>query len=308
MWRRPLRVGIVQSVIPTRGDYEAHANDPALLGDPGFRSRQSAHLAAIMNGVSQMICVRDTHCMQQRPDGRVIDLLVFPELAVHPHDIAAIVMPFVRTYKCIMLFGKVYHREPSLPGSPLLNTCQWMIPEWTPAAGFQVHTFEQGKKYIAQPEYGLNPSPQGFRPVQWLVEYEWSSDAANTRPLIITASVCYDATDIALASDLRSRSDLYIVCALNKDVGTFDRLSEGLHYHMFQGVMIVNNGHYGGSNFFMPFKKDFHRQVFHLHGQPQASIAFAEIDPEKLINRPTDPDPDTFPAGKWKTPPAGFSP
>ena len=47
------------------------------------------------------------------------------------------------------------------------------------------------------------------------------------------ASVCYDATDLTLAADLRSQSDLYIICALNRDVGTFDRLAEALHYHIY---------------------------------------------------------------------------
>ena len=133
----------------------------------------------------------------------------------------------------------------------------------------------------------------------------------------MSASVCYDATDLELARDLRDENDLYIVVALNRDVGTFDRMSEGLHYHMFQGVIVVNNGQFGGSSFFMPFKESFHRQVFHLHGQPQVSIAFAEISPRKLINRPNSTwvnlhgdlveaieDP---PAGDWKTPPAGWS-
>jgi hypothetical protein len=70
-------------------------------------------------------------------------------------------------------------------------------------------------------------------------------------------------------------------------------------------VLLVNNGQFGGSSFFMPFEKPFHRQVFHFHGQPQVAIGFAEICPEKLINRPK---PNTIgrPEGDWKTPPAGW--
>jgi hypothetical protein len=123
----------------------------------------------------------------------------------------------------------------------------------------------------------------------------------------LSASICYDATDLALASDLKTRNDVYIVCALNQDVGTFDRMSEGLHYHMYQGVIVVNNGQFGGSSFYMPFGASFHRQVFHLHGQPQASIAFAEITPEKLINRPNK-NPHVAPIGEWKTAPANWNP
>ena len=263
-------------------------------------------MAAMIEGVSQMLRVRDTHRQQNRSDGGVIDLLVFPELAIHPLDIDPLIVPFIRTHKCIVLFGQVYHRDSLQPGSPLINSCLWMIPQWSPAAGFQIGRIEQGKQHLTEAERTLSPTPESFRPVQWLVEYQWHSDTDTHRPLVLSASICYDATDLALASDLRSRSDLYIVCALNRDVGTFDRMSEGLHYHMFQGVIIVNNGQFGGSSFFMPYSEAYNRQVFHLHGQPQATIAFAEIAPRKLLGRRSNMV-NELPVGAWKTPPAGWS-
>ncbi len=307
-WERPLRIGIVQSLIPNFDDYSQHLNDPELINDPHLRTRQRAHLSAVMEGVAQMLRVRDTHRQQLRNDNRIIDLLIFPELAIHPDDISPRILPFVRKHRCLVLFGQVYHPKDSMPCSPLINSCLWMIPEWSYTTGLQIRQVEQGKQNLALREQGFTPQPIGFRPAQWLIEYQWNSDVKSHRPLILSASVCYDATDLALAADLRSRSDLYIICALNLDVGTFDRMSEGLHYHMFQGVIVVNNGQYGGSSFLMPFKDTFHRQVFHLHGQPQVSIAFAEISPQKLIERPTENAGTaiSFPEGKWKTPPAGW--
>lgn len=130
------------------------------------------------------------------------------------------------------------------------------------------------------------------------------------RPLAhvaLTASICYDSTDVSLSADLWSRSDIYSVCALNKDVGTFDRMSESLHYHMFQGMLVANNGEYGGSNCYMPFSRPERRQVLHLHGQPQSQIAFVEIDPEKMINRPNGNE-HKEPKGEWKKHPAGWTP
>ncbi len=307
-WDRPLRIGIVQSIIPSLEDYSRYLSDPELLNDPSFRTRQQAHLSAIMEGVAQMLNVRDTHRQQTRSDGRVIDLLIFPELAIHPHDINTRILPFVRKHKCLMLFGQVYHPKDYQSGCPLINSCLWIVPVWSKAQGLQIRQIEQGKKNLAGQEANFIPAPVGFRPVQWLIEYQWHSDLVKHRPLILSASICYDATDLALAADLRSRSDLYIICALNKDVGTFDRMSEGLHYHMYQGVIVVNNGEFGGSSFYMPFRETYHRQVFHLHGQPQVSIAFAEIFPQKLINRPiVSANPSIlFPEGSWKTPPAGW--
>ncbi len=305
-WGRPLRVGVVQTVIPDLGDYAHYATAPDLSGDPAFRLRHRAHLASALEGVNQMRRLRDTHRSMDSDDGQIIDLLVFPELAVHPADVGPLLVPFARKHRCILLFGMVYHAEPRLAGSPLVNSCQWLIPDWTRSSGFQLRTVEQGKLHLTADEESLTPPPVGFRPAQWLVEYKWSSDPDH-RPLIITASVCYDATDLTLAADLRSRSDLYVICALNRDVGTFDRMSEALNYHMYQGVLLVNNGQFGGSSFFMPFDKPFHRQVFHSHGQPQVAIAFAEISPEKLVNRSkSNTDAGGAPEGTWKMPPAGW--
>ena len=315
-WGRSLRIGVVQSVIPDLGDYSCYATAPDLSGDPSFRVRHRAHLAAALEGVNQMRRLRDTHRSMVHNDGQTIDLLVFPELAVHPADVGPLLVPFARKHRCILLFGMVYHAEPRLVGSPPINSCQWLIPEWTKTSGFQLRAVEQGKLHLTDDEKSLTPAPAGFRPAQWLVKYIWSSNRDH-RPLTMTASVCYDATDLTLAADLRSRSDLYIICALNRDVGTFDRMSEALHYHMYQGVLLVNNGQFGGSSFFMPFEKPFHRQVFHFHGQPQVAIAFAEICPEKLVARPK---PNAIkgdlltgigsehapPEGNWKTPPAGW--
>jgi hypothetical protein len=75
---------------------------------------------------------------------------------------------------------------------------------------------------------------------------------------------------------------MFIIPALNLDVGTYDNMSVALHYLMFQMVVVANNGTYGGSNAYFPFDKPFTRQLFHLHGQPQASIAFFELDAETI--------------------------
>ena len=312
---RPLRVGIVQSVIPSFKDYIDNHTNPQLNGHT-LRTRRRAHLAAIMEGVSQMLHVRRTHLHLPRSDNRNIDLLIFPELAVHPDDVDLLILPFVRQHRCIVLIGQVYHPKDTTPNSPLINSALWLIPEWSPSHGLHVRRIEQGKRHLTNEEKQLSPAPVGFRPVQWLIDYQWHTNSSVNRPLRLTASICYDATDIALAADLRSRSDLYIVCALNRDVGTFDRMTEALHYHMFQGVILVNNGQYSGSSFFMPFGNAYERQIFHLHGQPQASIAFAEVHPRKLVERPLQaladdtiriPSPDLFPYGKWKEPPADWS-
>jgi hypothetical protein len=81
-----------------------------------------------------------------------------------------------------------------------------------------------------------------------------------------------------------------------------------LHYHMFQMVIVANNGLYGGSNAYAPYSHSWERQIFHMHGQPQASIAFLEIDniarfkDRKSLSAPDAANGFTY---AFKPPPAG---
>jgi hypothetical protein len=203
----------------------------------------------------------------------------------------------------MILAGMTYERL--IAEQPLINSALWVIPEWSAAHGLQIRTRRQGKAYLAPSEQTFNIGTtrlQGFRPCQWLIGYLWSSDPA-AQPLWLTASVCYDATDLRMAADLRNESDVYAIPAFNKDVKTFDQMALALHYHMFQLIIVANNGQYGGSNAYWPVDDPHRRQVFHLHGQPQASIAFLEIDYiADLLNRRNCAGPSSG----WKYPPAGM--
>ena len=82
---------------------------------------------------------------------------------------------------------------------------------------------------------------------------------------------------------------------------------------MFQLVIVANNGQFGGSNAYSPYREQHIRQVFHLHGQPQASVAFLEIDNIKgFLTRRADALSQPSPAvaagslPSWKFPPAGM--
>ena len=204
-------------------------------------------------------------------------------------------------FRTLILAGLTY--QELFPGKPLVNSALWIIPEWSKAGGLQVRIRRQGKAHLAPDEKRHNL--QGFRPCQWLMRYRWASDHS---PVTLTAAVCYDATDLGLAADLRTESDVFAIPALNRDVKTFDEMALALHYHMFQLVVVVNNGRYGGSNAYWPSADAHRRQLFHLHGQPQASIGFFEIDDipgfleRRRNNRRTVRK--QRPA-EWKSPPAG---
>lgn len=296
---RPLRVCVVQTVIPGPSEF---TSADLCLSDPATRRRHRNHLSAALAAVERMLDLRETH----KDRSNRLDWLILPELSVHPSDVETHLVPFARAHKTIILAGLTY--EAVLPNQPLVNSALWLIPVWSQERGLEVLRRRQGKKHLALEEQSLN-SPvelvQSFRPCQWLVGYEWHTNGVD-RPLWLTGSVCYDATDIRLAADLRNRSDIFAVPACNRDVNTFDQMALALHYHMFQMVIVANNGTFGGSNAYAPYREPYIRQVFHLHGQPQASIAFLEIDDIRAFLRRGEQG--TPPGGTWKHAPAGFCP
>ena len=290
---RPLRGCVVQSVIP----HDGHFRDTDLeLNDPQIRRQLRNHLTSGLAAVTKMLELRETHA----PGEGRLDWIVFPELAIHPEDVDRYLIPYARARKTIVLAGLVYERL--VATEPLVNSAIWVLPIATPSDGLQMIKLRQGKRHLSPMENGLQPHIHGFRPCQWLIGYQWSSGDGE-EPLWLSASVCYDATDLGLASDLRHRSDVFAIPALNRDVGTFDNMAHALHYHMFQPVLVANNGAYGGSNKYSPKgAAPYTRQVFHTHGQPQATISFFEIpDIDDLTRRWEKGYAQT---SDWKYPPA----
>ena len=244
--KRPLRACVVQTVIPAADDFP---QTDLALNESAIRRRHRNHLSAALAAVERMLALRETH---KGSEGR-LDWLILPELAVHPKDVRTHLIPFARAHRAMILTGLTY--EEILVGQPLVNSALWVIPEWSDAYGLQIKTRRQGKAHLAPDEQVFNCGGahvlQGFRPCQWLIGYPWSS-ADGTQPVWLTAAVCYDATDLGLAADLRDVSDVFAIPALNQDVKTFDQMAVALHYHMFQLVVIANNGQYGGSNAYWP--------------------------------------------------------
>jgi hypothetical protein len=310
---RPLHACIVQTVRPNVADIKAQDAD-LTLSDKQFRKTHRDHLSSTLKAIERMLDLRKSHCGSKCG----LDLLVLPELALHPADIKTHVLPFVRTHKAIVLAGTTYQSLD--PKQLLVNAALWVIPKLTPQHGLQVDCRLQGKQHLAREEIALNsPTPRirGFRPCQWLVGYDWAGPC-DADPLWLTAAICYDATDLKLAADLRTRSDVFAIPALNQDYETFDHMAAALHYHMFQMVVVVNNGQFGGSCAVAPYKEAFKRELFHLHGQPQASIGFFEIEDIGAFKRrhsesrfgsvgiAAPAQPSITPVYRWKFPPAGL--
>lgn len=261
-----LRIAVAQTVIPRRDHFET---DKQLVA-PDYRGLHRRHTAAVLTGVDRMLHVRSTH---QSNNGE-IDLLVLPELSVHPEDLRTLVLPFVRRNKCMICAGIVFHPV-SEDDDRLINVAGWFIPIRKPFGGTEIEVIFQGKQHLTKDERQLGISP--FRPAQWIFQL-MNPTARNKMLWRLSSAVCYDATDLNLAADLKDNTDMFIVPALNPDVGTFDNMAAALHYHMFQHVVVANSGEFGGSSAHAPFKKNYERTLFHLHGNEQAAIGFFDVN------------------------------
>jgi hypothetical protein len=263
-----LRVAVLQTVLPRS---EVLVQDPELL-DPGNRIEQLRHFTSALSALDAMLRLRETHTPQ---DGR-LDLLVLPELSIHIDDIDTILVPFARQHRCMVFGGLVYHRLLGGPRSTLVNSAVWLLPTLNALGGLSMDRIRQGKQHLAPNVEENIEGLGGWRPCQHIVQLlEGPLDAALWT---FSGSICYDATDLGLASDLRNLTDTWLVPALNKDVNLFDAMVAALHYHMFQHVVVCNNGEFGGSVTQAPFSESFRRTIVHHHGNEQATISFFELD------------------------------
>ena len=278
-----MRVGVVQTVLPKLDMLTADRE----LNDPAVRTRHRGHLAAVLVGVHRMLQVRETHCSDAG-----IDLLILPELSVHTADIDSHLVPFARQHHCIVFAGIVYFRVPP-DSNHLVNIGLWIIPIRNSRGTIQMAFVAQGKKHLTTLEQGWGIT--SFRPAQWLLHFV--DPRSGERLWTMSGAVCYDSTDLRLAADLRDHTDMFVVPALNLDIGTFDSMAGALHYHMYRHMIVANTGEYGGSTGQAPFSDKHKRVIFHTHGNEQALVSFFEVDMSTYQG-----------GGELKTPPAGYRP
>ena len=235
------------------------------------------------------------------PQRAYLDLIVFPELAIHPDDMDLLRQLSDRTKAAIFAgqthFQHPYYQQPVNRGVWVLRTQH--------QSGRQIVPVYQGKQYPTDDEEACGV--KGHRPYQVLVELSTKLPAETAR---LTGAICYDATVLKLAADLRDVSDLFVIAALNQDITTFDAMTEALHYHMYQPVVLANTGEFGGSNAVAPYSEHYKRFISHVHGSAQAAVSLFNIDLLSFKSKPIKRSPPKKTSGKHdaprKTPPAGY--
>jgi hypothetical protein len=292
-----LRVINVQTLIPRRKSFA----DDLELKNPDFRKLHRNHLADVCNIILKKIKATDAAIKTELHDDKQqghpeANLIIFPELSVHQDDID-LLEALSATTKAIIFAGIVFHEHEG----KLINRALWLIPYVTPEKGIRWIKRWQGKYNMTKDEKGhITP----WRPYQLIIELKGTLPDIG-RGYRLSGSVCFDATDMKLTADLRDISDAYLISALNQDITTFDNMMDALHYHMYQHVVLVNTGEFGGSAAKAPFKLPHHRTIVHNHGNNQIAISIFEIEMKSLFEDKVPSKPEDYPRLR-KTRPAGF--
>lgn len=255
------RIVTVQQLLPKAYDF---SKADVELNNPAYRAKHEEHLRDVCSLTVDTLEAK--LCADNKEGKPSADLIVFPEVAVHIDD-QAIIKRLADKTGAIVFAGLVFT---DLNGQ-IVNIARWFIPDYRDS-GRQWIIRDQGKQHMTSGEKALGVT--GCRPCQHMIEIHGDPEG----PFRLTGAICYDATDIQLAADLKDKTDLFVISAHNKDVNTFDNMASALHYHMYQHVVISNIGEYGGSTIQAPFKQPYDRLISHVHGVGQISINTADID------------------------------
>jgi hypothetical protein len=284
-----LKIVMAQSVLPKKSDF---LNFGSRLEDPEYRARHSNHISTI----SKLICQKLEAINQAEGKESIkplADLIIFPELSVHEKDIGILKQLADKTGAMIFC-GLVFRQH----GNDLINTALWLIP-FKNGHGRQWIMRYQGKKNMTVLEKNANIQP--WRNYQLVIELV-NTLKNQKHGFRLSGSICYDATDISLAADLKNITNTFIVSALNQDIDTFDTMIDALHYHMYQPVVLVNTGEFGGSAAKAPYKEKYHKQIAHIHGNNQIAISMFMLNMYDFSGQP----PELGSGKEKKTAPAGM--
>lgn len=260
--KKDLIVAMVQTKMPQKSDFTEHGK---FLSNPDYRWRHRRHLARVASLLTRHIEAQHIKPPINGEREQDIDLVVLPELAVHPDDVDILIHLSRKTH-AIVVAGLGFMMLPS--AKEPINCAIWVVPRKHNGNRNEVRRL-QGKHHMTADEKSLKIKP--WRPYQLMLELVHPA-FRNAPGFMLTASICFDSTDIALSADLRDKSHALLIPALNRDVNTFDSMIEALHYHMYQHVVLVNTGEYGGSYAMAPYDKRHQRLIAHSSGNDQVTI------------------------------------
>ncbi|WP_311749950.1 RNA-directed DNA polymerase [Proteus penneri] len=287
--KKNLNVMMIQPILPLNSDFDKHGWK---LDNFKYRAKHRRHTASISELILHNIASMDSINEVPKLKGK-IDLIIWPELSISLEDLDIIERLSDKTGAIIFAGIGFSHIENN---TELNNAGIWIIPnKQSTGRGFIKRL--QGKQNMTTEEKNhITP----WRPYQLIIELIHPA-FKDKEGFKLTSSICYDATDIKLSADLKDKSHAYIISAMNKDISTFDNMVDALFYHMYQYIVLVNSGEFGGSVAKAPYKQNFNKLITHTHGSHQLSISYFEMNmfDFRQINTSLKSDKEL------KTPPAG---
>lgn len=260
--KRNLIVAMVQTKMPQVCDF---VTEGVFLDHPSYRVRHRRHLARVAKLVTKHIQAQHLKKPNNGEREQDIDLIVLPELAVHQDDMDILIQLSRKTH-AIIVAGLGFINQPGVNGP---NNCAvWIVPRKHNGNQNEIRRL-QGKFHMTASEELRRIKP--WRPYQLMLVLAHPA-FPNAPGFNLTAAICFDSTDIALSADLRDKSHALLIPALNQDVNTFDSMVEALHYHMYQHIILVNSGEYGGSYAMAPYDERHKRLIAHSSGNDQVTI------------------------------------
>ena len=293
---RTLRVVVVQGLLPSVADFKAQKLD-GLSNDP-YRTQHRNHTAALLNLVAKKLDAYER--LGEGAKKPIVDLVVLPEYSIHVDD-QDLLRAFSDDTGAMLHYGLLGARHPTT--GKHTNASRWLIPVRTDRRRSWIEV-DQGKLHLTGAE--LKMGVEKWCPYRVVIELEL--DQLTSYRMV--GAICYDATDLALAADMKNESHMFVVPAHNKDIKTFDNMIAALRYHMYQHVVICNIGEFGGSSAQAPYDEEHQRTISHAHGLNQISVAVFDVPmdhfgPKLLALRPGAPKKVKKRLGK--TPPAGLA-
>jgi predicted amidohydrolase len=99
----------------------------------------------------------------------------------------------------------------------------------------------------------------------------------------IGVCICYDVMDVERPVFYCGRVQHLIVISYNKDITSFNHISEALARTIFSNIIICNTGHYGGSIIISPYHDAYERTLYRYEGKQMLSISVVKLPVAKLI-------------------------
>lgn len=267
-----LNVAIVQNIYPKWLDFE---QDP-LIEDPTRKSMAEGHLSDLIQMLMQNFEARKNVIRKYKS----VNLVVFPEVTVMPSDVP-VLERFADHMNCMVFCGLIFPSHP-FDRTGHINAGLWIIPQRSMVKHQDRRVFIellQGKANLTQFEQDKHIRP--FRPVQWLVRGVRNDKKVWT----LSASICYDATDIKLLAAMRDKVDCFIVSSSNQDVNVYDSMTAAMRFHLYGHVVVANCGEFGGSTIQAPYRNDYERVIVHSHGKDQAVISLTTLRLRDFIRK-----------------------